>query len=244
MSKTSVYNLEIEETHTYYVGKDGVLVHNYDPSSVALAKMYARSLSDQKLLEGCNGNSVCKQQISNEINAGLELGFKGLDLPSNASEAMRKGYSDGLADLSEAQANVIGGTGFLGGGLLAGLPEMLIPIAVKFADKFPALGNLLGLSPNLSWTSWANYPKINMNGVEYAKIGDMLYTEHAVLRMMPQGLATGGRSISPNLVDYVLKSTRPTSVVVDGVTRQVYQLGSVQVVTEGNIVVTINPFRY
>ncbi|WP_249262223.1 Hint domain-containing protein, partial [Leptospira alexanderi] len=29
VSKTSVYNLEIEETHSYYVGKDGVLVHNY-----------------------------------------------------------------------------------------------------------------------------------------------------------------------------------------------------------------------
>ncbi|WP_176082423.1 polymorphic toxin-type HINT domain-containing protein, partial [Leptospira alexanderi] len=31
VSKTSVYNLEIEETHSYYVGKGGVLVHNYDP---------------------------------------------------------------------------------------------------------------------------------------------------------------------------------------------------------------------
>ncbi|UPY81078.1 TIGR04388 family protein (plasmid) [Leptospira weilii] len=29
VSKTSVYNLEIEENHSYYVGKGGVLVHNY-----------------------------------------------------------------------------------------------------------------------------------------------------------------------------------------------------------------------
>ncbi|RHX77569.1 hypothetical protein DLM77_20865, partial [Leptospira yasudae] len=31
LSMTPVYNLEVEENHTYYVGKDGVLVHNYDP---------------------------------------------------------------------------------------------------------------------------------------------------------------------------------------------------------------------
>ncbi|WP_158586086.1 TIGR04388 family protein [Leptospira yasudae] len=29
LSMTSVYNLEVEENHTYYVGQEGVLVHNY-----------------------------------------------------------------------------------------------------------------------------------------------------------------------------------------------------------------------
>ncbi|RHX77446.1 hypothetical protein DLM77_21160 [Leptospira yasudae] len=149
LSMTPVYNLEVEENHTYYVGKDGVLVHNYDPTSMALAKQYARSLSDQKLLDACS-SSACKQQVSNEINAGLELGFKGLPLPADASEALRKGYSDGLADRAENQANIITGTGLVGVGLAAWLPQALLPTAISLSDKIPLLGRMLGLSPNAS----------------------------------------------------------------------------------------------
>ena len=49
-----------------------------------------------------------------------------------------------------------------------------------------------------------------------------------------------GRSISPTYVDDVLKNGVVIDTqTVDGVVREVWQSGSVQVVTEGDIVVTV-----
>jgi hypothetical protein len=84
-----------------------------------------------------------------------------------------------------------------------------------------------------------------VQGREYAQIGERLYTRHAVERMLPRGLTTEGRSISPSFVDDIIRTTEPLEVTVDGVARQVYRSGSVEVVTEqgGNLIVTINPFK-
>jgi hypothetical protein len=101
-----------------------------------------------------------------------------------------------------------------------------------------------GNEAKLLWTSFENYPKVKVAGKEYAQIGGRLYTEHAVQRMLPSGLDSMGRSISPTYVDGILRTTKPVDVVVNGITRQVYASGSVQVVTENGIVVTVNPFRY
>ena len=60
---------------------------------------------------------------------------------------------------------------------------------------------------------------------------------------MSRGLSSYGRSISPNHVDDIISNTSSTTVKVDDVFRQVYRSGSVQVVTEADIVVTVNPFR-
>ena len=48
---------------------------------------------------------------------------------------------------------------------------------------------------SLPWGSWADYPKVNIGGKEYAEIGNRYYTEHAVERMTPHGLTTNGRSM-------------------------------------------------
>ncbi|MDQ2088196.1 RHS repeat-associated core domain-containing protein, partial [Herbivorax sp. ANBcel31] len=114
-----------------------------------------------------------------------------------------------------------------------------------------------------TWGKWSDYEKVTINGKEYAKIGDKYYTRHAVDRMQPSGMrynakgsADGGkvgasriydveqidygRSISPNYVDDVIKSGELIDTpIVNGVQRQIYQSGSVQVVTEGDIVITI-----
>ena len=73
------------------------------------------------------------------------------------------------------------------------------------------------------WTSWQNYEKVHINGQTYAKIGDRLYSRHAVNRMYPSGnrftterpregtvdffTKTEGRSISPSFVEEVITST-------------------------------------
>lgn len=101
-------------------------------------------------------------------------------------------------------------------------------------------------SGKLSWTSWNNYSKTTVGGNEYAQIGDRLYTEHAVERMMPRGLTTNGRSISPNFVEGILKNTKPTIINYNGIERQIYRSGTVEVVTEngGNTIITVNPYKY
>ncbi|MCT4565098.1 MAG: hypothetical protein N4A68_12410 [Maledivibacter sp.] len=110
------------------------------------------------------------------------------------------------------------------------------------------------------WGKWSDYEKVTIDGREYAKIGDKYYTRHAVDRMQPSGMRYSsttdgrvgasriydvetidyGRSISPTYVDDVLKNgTLIDTQTVDGVVRQVWESGSVQVVTEGDIVITI-----
>ncbi|MCW2752457.1 MAG: hypothetical protein JWR83_3567 [Aeromicrobium sp.] len=98
----------------------------------------------------------------------------------------------------------------------------------------------------LLWTSWQNYPKVIHGGGEYAQIGDRLYTRHAVDRLQPSGLGApagangAGRSISPNLVEDVLSSTKgvPTKGPL-GQPRLSFISGTVEVITENNIVVTV-----
>ncbi|WP_157488760.1 hypothetical protein [Pseudofrankia sp. DC12] len=98
----------------------------------------------------------------------------------------------------------------------------------------------------LLWTSWQNYPKVTQEGREYAQIGDRLYTQHAVDRLQPSGLGApagapgAGRSISPNFVDDVLTSTRGAPVKgPNGEARLSYKSGTVEVITENNIVITV-----
>ncbi len=102
----------------------------------------------------------------------------------------------------------------------------------------------------LPWNSYAEYPKVSVGGREYAQIGDRLYTQHAVDRMMPSGLGSSGapggafgagRSISPNFVEDVIRTGSSTTEIVDGVTRTIFRSGTVTVVTEdgGRLVVTV-----
>ncbi|GAB3700275.1 hypothetical protein [Mariniluteicoccus flavus] len=98
----------------------------------------------------------------------------------------------------------------------------------------------------LLWTSWQNYPKVTQGGREYAQIGDRLYSHHAVDRLQPSGLgapagATGaGRSVSPNFVEDVLGSTKGVPVKgPNGEARLSFTSGTVQVITEDSIVITV-----
>ena len=73
----------------------------------------------------------------------------------------------------------------------------------------------------LPWDSWQNYQKVEANGQQYAKVGDRLYSKHAVDRMQPSGrrYKTGdvviqfggvdGRSVAPQFVEDIIKTTEP-----------------------------------
>lgn len=127
--------------------------------------------------------------------------------------------------------------------LLASESGALFPEEQAAAERTAAM-------QKLPWDSWAQYPKTLLNGREYAKIGDRLYTEHAVQRMLPSGLtagniANGGRSMSPTFVEEVIQRGMKTTGIRDGVLRTFHRLGTAEVITEagGKVVVTVNPFK-
>jgi RHS repeat-associated protein len=112
----------------------------------------------------------------------------------------------------------------------------------------------LGLDPGAGgtgggkvlWGSWNDYDHVTVDGNEYADVGGRLYTRHAVDRMQPSGLGkvaggVQGRSISPNFVNDVIEHPESVDPVKGplGQSRLSYVSGSVQVITENGIVVTI-----
>ncbi|GAB2473483.1 hypothetical protein [Jatrophihabitans fulvus] len=117
----------------------------------------------------------------------------------------------------------------------------------RAGSKFKDLGAILRLSgstPKYPWTTWANYPKVVRNGREYARIGNRLYTRHAVDRLQPReltpGAVEGGRSVPPAFVEEVIKHGKRTVTRGPlGERRLAYDVDGLRVVTEGKIVVTV-----
>lgn len=106
----------------------------------------------------------------------------------------------------------------------------------------------------IPWNSWENYEKVTVNGKTYAKVGDRLYSKHAVGRMQPSGNRFGpniyqdsatetyGRSIAPQYVEYVINSTNPIFQSETG--NYIYRLGTVCVaVNPEGAVVTIMTYQ-
>ena len=96
------------------------------------------------------------------------------------------------------------------------------------------------------WGSWGDYGKVTIGGREYADIDGILYTRHAVERMAPGSLGNAaggvaGRSISPNFIKDVLDNPDSVTPVKgpNGELRLSYISGSVQVITENGIVITV-----
>jgi filamentous hemagglutinin len=131
-----------------------------------------------------------------------------------------------------------------------------------YSEVYRKYGEETGEAKNL-WGKWSDYKKVTIKGREYAKIGDKYYTRHAVDRMQPSGMryttkgsvdggkvgasrilnvgqVDYGRSISPNFVeDVITKGKLIDTPVINGVERQIWKSGTVEVVTEGDIIITI-----
>ena len=97
-----------------------------------------------------------------------------------------------------------------------------------------------GDADKIPWDSWDNYEKVIENNQVYAKVGDRLYSRHAVNRMQPSGNRFGpniylglygedyGRSVAPQVVEDVIHSVKP---FVQNNGNLVYISGTVKVVT-------------
>ena len=111
----------------------------------------------------------------------------------------------------------------------------------------PATGGAGG-PERIPWTTYSEYPKVTIDGREYADVGGRPYTQHAVDRTLPSGLGAPaggsgpGRSIAPQYIDDVLTSSHTVTKPVEGPNgeaRVSHVNGSVEVITEGEIVITV-----
>jgi hypothetical protein len=111
-----------------------------------------------------------------------------------------------------------------------------------------------GKTSKIPWDSWQGYEKVTQNGKTYAKVGDRLYSEHAVNRMQPSGNRFGiniyeglngedyGRSIAPQYVEDVINSAKPVFQPRTG--NYSYALGNVEVIVNPQgAVVTILTYK-
>ncbi len=127
-----------------------------------------------------------------------------------------------------------------------------VALAIKQGDELVPLAKptgsvASGAGGKIPWGFWDDYGKVTVNGRTYAQVGNRLFTKHAVDRMTPSGLgyaASGskGRSVSPNFIEDVLTGARTTRTPVTGPAGEArisHNLGSLEVITEGDIVITV-----
>ena len=115
------------------------------------------------------------------------------------------------------------------------------------------------MAKELWWGFWKDYPKVTLNGREYALIGSRLYTFHAVERFLPSGRRTianvpvaegegGGhmfhekaRSIAPAYIEDTIDRGSKVHIIANQEARTLHTLGDVEVVTtrDDRIVITI-----
>ena len=90
-------------------------------------------------------------------------------------------------------------------------------------------------------------PRVNVNGIEYAKIGEHRYTRHAIDRMVPTGFGTAvggtaGRGVPTMVVEAIIKKGDLVKTeTIEGVVRETWQMGTVAVVTENSkeLIITV-----
>ncbi len=158
----------------------------------------------------------------------------------NAGFAAYDGYQAYKSGGWKAAAVAVG-VGLVGGAAFKAVKAYKVAKgAYRFLYKGTSKSKIL-------WGSWSDYKKVTSNGQTYAKVGNRLYSKHAVDRMQPSGNRYGsqitqaggdyGRSVSPTFVENVIRSTKP---VVQQNGNLSYKSGTLQVITnKQGAVVTI-----
>lgn len=128
-------------------------------------------------------------------------------------------------------------------------PLIIISMAIYNARGLNKIADMQGSgNDKIPWDTWENYEKVTVDGRQYAKVGNRLYSHHAVDRMQPSGNRYGssiyqaggdsGRSVAPQYVEDAIASAKP---VVQANGNLSYTSGTLQVITnpEGAVVTII-----
>jgi hypothetical protein len=115
-------------------------------------------------------------------------------------------------------------------------------VETKIASAAQHVAQDVNTTNSVKWGHWIDLSaKIEINGKEYAKIGDKLYTRHAIERMVPKGYGSSfvmgveGRGVPISVVEDVIANGSITERrVVEGAERVTKTIGQVGVVLENN----------
>ncbi|WP_410514400.1 RHS repeat-associated core domain-containing protein [Paenibacillus sp. BR2-3] len=180
------------------------------------------------------GNAGQKKWARQQLDAGMAF-------YDTKTKKIVSGSFDSVTEDNSIVYDLIGGIGSVlvkGTAKIIGkkIAKELTEAAVKKTEK------------KIFWGSWDEYNKVNSNGKTYAKVGDRLYSKHAVDRMQPSGNRYGsqivqaggdyGRSVSPTYVEEVLNSVKP---VIQQNGNRSYVSGTLNIITNewGNVVTII-----
>jgi hypothetical protein len=115
------------------------------------------------------------------------------------------------------------------------------------------------MSSGIWWGFWRDYPKVTLNGREYAQVGEHLYTRHAIERCLPSGRRTIGnvpvanregggymfhdkaRGIPVYWVEEAIRMGAKSNIIEHQEERTIHTVGDLEVVTtrDERIVITV-----
>ena len=212
--------------------------------AIPMTALASTSSASERLKQVADKVASCMYEVADTFNRLMVPGYAAYADGGSVKEVVTSAGSDLVLTYFGAKVIKLSyqGAKYVGGKLVSTLTPKTQTVSVK-----------------LPWTTWKEYPKITLNGTEYAKIGERLYTKHAVNYMRPsgwgalagemfnkEGVPIPGRSLAPGFVEEVIKHGKfRETVMPNGVKRRIYSTGTSEIVTEqeGKIVITINPFR-
>ncbi len=201
-------------------------------------------------------NQVLLGNYADDTNAlgtlgQIAIGLLGLDLPADIRDLVYDITNFKLTPQHALQTilDIAALLPVVGGVKYVDETGDLVKSAAKHGDEVTK--TTVKTAGKLPWDSWQAYEKITQDGQTYAKIGNRLYTKHAVNRMQPSGNRFGpniyqglggkdyGRSISPQFIEDVISSTKPIYQPETG--NFVHTLGTVKVIvnSQGAVITVI-----
>jgi len=98
-SAETVYNLEVNREHVYYVGESGLLVHNTCPNGLRNASKGLREIFSGGSVRGKNIISIRESLLQNGFTQSLAKNKKGYLFLNSAGEQVRVMRRNGAWDL-------------------------------------------------------------------------------------------------------------------------------------------------
>lgn len=184
----------------------------------------------------------------------IVLGLIGVDLPADIRDLFYDvtNWENTKEHILQTALDSVAIVPIIGGLKYTDEAADLIQLAAKHRDEASdAVKAVNKTIEKLPWNSWESYEKVELNNQIYAKIGNRLYSKHAVNRMQPSGNRFGpniyqelngvdyGRSIGPQYIEDVINSSKAIFQPETG--NYVYTSGTVKVVLnpQGAVVTVI-----
>jgi Pretoxin HINT domain len=181
-----VYNFEVEDNHTYFVSKEEVLVHNYDPTGLSeFGRIYAQQSEIENI---CKKDQSCitrNKRILDDNEKQKQLGEAMGSLLAIGSLTCVAGGCQALAIQMQAQALAIG----LDAAGAAYVIEKYLKRVNFDPTKINSITRILQRTPTQISQVWLKNPFLRGQILEKS-VGRNLHQNFPVLDRFENGIAT------------------------------------------------------